>query len=262
MNKQENQGVYVIKFFIAAGCTYFTLPAIKAKRTTRDLENERHYAKDRSVQLIKDKFPNQINIEGLTKYLEGELKDDCIRKCMSHFGVPISFDENKKILAKALAYQFQLFVEADHEDIDNDVAKEYEKLVNGLDSSMSIRRSAANAGDDYWVEQKKTLQINCYQTREYTWVIHNAGTMHWTDRKLVLVNENKDNPRPEAKEIAIPDVAPNGYIKIATNFEARSIEGKYTCEWEMQDSQGTACFGMNAEFNVIINVSYETNTED
>ena len=56
-------------------------------------------------------------------------------------------------------------------------------------------------------------------------------------------------------------MAPSEYIKITTNFEARSMEGKYTCEWEMQDSQGTACFGMNAEFNVIINVSYEINTE-
>lgn len=106
LNKQENQGVYVIKIFIAARCTYFTLPTLKAKRTTRDLEYERHYVKDRSVQLIKDKFPNQINVERLTKYLEGELKDDCIRECMSHFGVPISFDENKKILAKALSHHF------------------------------------------------------------------------------------------------------------------------------------------------------------
>lgn len=234
---------------------------MKTQRTTKYLENERHYAKDRSVQLIKDKFPNQIDIEGLAKYLEGELNDDCIRECMSHFGVPMSFDINKKILAKALAYQFQLFVEADSEDIDNSVAKEYEKLVNGTDNSLSIRRSAANAGDDYWVEPRKTLQINCYQSCEHTWVIHNAGTVYWTDRKLVLVNENKDNPRPEVKVIPIPDVAPNGHIKITTNFEARSMEGRYTCEWEMQDSQGTACFGMNAGFNVIINVTYETNTE-
>lgn len=30
---------------------------MKTQRTTKYLENERHYAKDRSVQLIKDKFP-------------------------------------------------------------------------------------------------------------------------------------------------------------------------------------------------------------
>ena len=49
LNKQENQGVFVINFFNVAGCTTFTLPILKTQRTTQYLENERHYAKDRSV---------------------------------------------------------------------------------------------------------------------------------------------------------------------------------------------------------------------
>ena len=260
--KQENQGVFVINFFNAAGCTYFVLPKLKCQRTTQYLENERHFTKDRSVQLIKDKFPSQINLVELSKYIESQLKDDKLRECMSHFGVPVSFDENKQDLSKALAYQFQLFVEADKENIDNEIALEYERLINGSQSGATVRRSTAYRGDDYWVEQSAPLNIACYQTATYTWVIHNAGTVHWQNRKLVLVNEDKNKPRPEEKVIPIPDVAPNGYAKIATNFEARSIEGRFTCEWEMQDSQGTACFGMNAELNVVINVLYGTDMEE
>lgn len=78
----------------------------------------------------------------------------------------------------------------------------------------------------------------------------------------MLKNENKNNPRPEDKEILIPDVAPNEYKKIATNFEARSIEGRFVCEWEMQDSNGKACFSMNAAFDVTVDVSFDIDTED
>ena len=70
LRKQENQGVFVINFFNAAGCIYFELPKLKSKRTTQYLENERHYAKDRSVLLIKDKFPDVIDIDNLRAYIE------------------------------------------------------------------------------------------------------------------------------------------------------------------------------------------------
>ena len=262
LRKQENQGVFVINFFNAAGCTHFVLPKLKAKRQTAYLENERHFAKDRSVLVIRDKFPDEINIDGMTNYLIEELKDDSVRKCMDHFGIPSTFQENKKYLAKAVACQFQYFLDAAVEDIDCSLASEYEKISSGNDVALSRRKSANYQGDDLWVEHSKPHKVPCYSEFQHEWVIHNAGTVHWTNRKLVLVNENKNNPRPADKEISIPDVAPNGYIKIATSFETRSIEGKYICEWEMQDSQGTSCFGMTSDLNVVIDVSYETNMED
>ena len=63
-------------------------------------------------------------------------------------------------------------------------------------------------------------------------------------------------------EILIPDVGPNGIIKIATNFEARSMEGKFIIEWDMKDSKDQSCFRMSAGFNVTVNVSYKIDTED
>ena len=96
----------------------------------------------------------------------------------------------------------------------------------------------------------------------HTWTIHNAGSVYWQGRKLVLKNENKNNPRPEDKEILIPDVAPNEYKKIATNFEARSMEGKFIIEWDMKDSKDQSCFKMSAGLNVTVNVSYKIDTED
>lgn len=95
LRKQENQGVFVINFFNAAGCIYFELPKLKSKRTTQYLENERHYAKDRSVLLIKDKFPDVIDIDNLRAYIEQELNDEKIRDCMSYFAISVSLPENK-----------------------------------------------------------------------------------------------------------------------------------------------------------------------
>ncbi|MCM1530552.1 MAG: hypothetical protein NC093_11250 [Alistipes sp.] len=67
---QKNQGVYVIKFFNAAGSNIFTLPANRQHWTNQYLENERHYAKDRSLtDEIKASFPNPIDLDGLTRFI-------------------------------------------------------------------------------------------------------------------------------------------------------------------------------------------------
>lgn len=261
--RKENQGVYIIEFFNAAGCKTFTLPRLKTQRTTQYLENERHYAKDRSVFQMREDFPNPIDIEGLSHYLSDSIKDDCVRECMDHFGIAAVHEENKMYLARALALQFQWFIESDSEDVDNKIAVEYEALVNGSDDSFELRNSALYPGDYFWVEEKNQKHnVNCFEDFEHTWVIHNAGTVYWSGRKLVLQGENKNSPRPREIEIPIPDVGPNGIIKIATNFEARSIEGKYIVEWDMKDSKGQSCFYMSAGLNVTVNVSYKIDMED
>lgn len=259
LNKQENQGVFVINFFNAAGCKKFTLPMLKKQRTTQYLENERHYAKDRSVFQIRTDFPNPIDIDGLTQYLEGTFKDESIRDCMNHFGITSAREENKKFLAKALAMQFQRFIEAD--DIDNVIPLEYEAQLNGNDI-REIRAGALYHGDDFWVEDRNQKHyVNCYEKFKHIWVIHNSGTVYWSGRKLVLKEVDKNSPRPEATEIPIPDIGPNKIIKIATNFEARSIEKNFIIEWDMKDSKDQSCFRMSASLNVIVNVSYKTDTE-
>lgn len=263
LSKQENQGVYVINFFNAAGCKTFTLPRLKAQRTTQYLENERHYAKDRSVFQMRSDFPNPIDIDGLSKYLNDSLKDDSVRECMNHFGIAATHKENKRLLARALALQFQRFIEADSEDVNNEVPTEYEALVNGVDNSYELRNSVLYPGDNFWAEEShQKHEVNCFERFNHTWVIHNAGTVYWSGRKLVLKDANKNSPRPEAMEIPIPDVGPNGIIKIATNFEARSMEGKFIVEWDMKDSKDQSCFRMSAGLNVTVNVSYRIDTED
>lgn len=263
LKNQENQGVYVINFFNAAGCKTFTLPKLKTQRTTQYLENERHYAKDRSVFQMRSDFPNPINIDGVSQYLNNSLKDDSVRDCMNHFGIAVTHEENKKVLARALAMQFQRFIEADSEDINNEVPAEYEALVNGVDNSYELRYSVLYPGDNFWVEEShQKHEVSCFESFKHTWVIHNAGTVHWCGRKLVLKEANKNSPRPETAEIALPDIGPNGIIKIATNFEARSIEGRFIIEWDMKDSKDQSCFRMSAGLNVTVDVSFDIDTED
>lgn len=203
--------MFVINFFNAAGCTYFELPKLKSKRTTQYLENERHYAKDHSVLLIKDKFPDVIDIDSLGAYIEQALNDEKVRDCMSHFAILLSLPENKSFLVHALANQFQLFVDTAEENISNEILNEYVKLVNGQKDSLDVRRGALYAGYDFWVEKQSEHQVSCYKRFMHTWMIHNAESVYWQGRKLVLKNEN--NPRPDDKEILIPDVAPNEYKK-------------------------------------------------
>lgn len=73
---------------------------------------------------------------------------------------------------------------------------------------------------------------------------------------------NKNSPPSKLTERPIPDIGPNGIIKIATNFEARSIEKKFIVEWDMKDSNDQSCFRMSAGLNVTVNVSYKIDTED
>ena len=257
MVKQENQAVFVIKFFNAAGCTYFELPKYKANRQTTMLENERHYIKDRSVQLIKDKFPNPINLDGLARYIEENLKTETVRDCMSHFGVPTDVEERVSIFSMALAMQFQLFLDADSDDIDCAVASEYEKLLNGIDVSDNARFGARYKGDDVWLGGTNRCRVPCFLPFAHSWELHNSGSVVWANRKLVFVAKSKNEPIPATVEIPIPEVLPNKCIKIATDFEARSLEGVYVSEWEMQDSAGQNCFPNTRKFNVTIDVFYD-----
>ena len=180
-------------FFNAAGCTTFTLPRLKTQSTTQYLENERHYAKDRSVYQIRTDFPNPIDIDGLTQYLEETIKDENIRDCMNHFGISSALEDNKKLLAKALAMQFQRFIEANVDDIDNVIPAEYEALLNGNDV-YAVRVGALYPRDDFWVEERNQKHdVNCYEKFQNTWVIHNSGSVYWSGIKIVLKEINKNS---------------------------------------------------------------------
>lgn len=262
LEKQGNQGLFVIKFFNAAGCHYFSIPRDPSLRTTNALENERHYAKDRSVLPLKENFPNPILVDNLQEFLSKHFKRNNARKCMDSFGISSSMEEDINSLTRALAIQFQRFLDAETEDIPNLVPYYYESISNGNPNPYEIVNRALYPGDRYYVEEKyQKHNIFCYENFSHTWVIHNYGDIQWIGRKLVLKSENKSYPIPELKEISIPDVGPHQMVKVSVNFKSRSIEGKFIVEWEMRDINNNVCFLKNELFDVVINVTYNEYSE-
>ena len=255
--KQENQGVFIINFFIAGGSSYFALPKSKSQRTTAYLENERHYAKDRVLTPdMKASFPNPMNVDELTNFLEANLNLGKVRECMNSFGVPASYKENKRYLARALAVQFQMFVIHDVDDVDNAIICEYQRQMLGVEDEPNKIFGPLISGDDVWVEDKdRNHKVKIYDTFKHTWVIHNSGHKYWYGRKLVFVNSADVRPSVSEIQIEIPETAPGGITKITTSFLARGIEGKFNCIWEMQDPDGNNCF---PNHRWIFNVSIET----
>lgn len=259
--KQENQGVFVINFFIAGGSSYFTLPKSKSRRTTAYLENERHYAKDRVLTPeMKASFPNPIMVDELTNFLETNLDSGKVRDCMNSFGIPASYKENKRYLARALAIQFQMFITHYVDDVNNAIIVEYQRQVLGVEDEPNKFIGPLINGDDVWVEDKeRNHKVKIYEEFKHTWVIHNSGHRCWYGRKLVFVNTTDVRPSSNEIEIEIPETAPGEIIKIATSFLARGIEGKFNCIWEMRDSDGNNCFPNHRRmFNVTIDIFYET----
>lgn len=150
--KQENQGIFIINFFIAGGSSYFTLPKSKTHRTTSYLDNERHYTKDRVLTTeMKASFPNSIKVDELTDFLETNPDLAKVRECMNSFGVHASYQENKRYLVRALAVQFQMFVVPDDDDVDNAIISEYQRQVLGIEDEPNTFYVPLNNGDDVWV---------------------------------------------------------------------------------------------------------------
>lgn len=256
---QKNQGVYIIRFFNAAGSSYFTLPANKQHWTNERLENERHYAKDRVLtDEIKASFPNPINLEDLTQFISDNLDTNRLISCMVEFGIPTGVEADKKKFAKALSVQFGHFVISAESDISNDVWQIYQSLLNGEDVNSRDIRGPRYFGDVAVVfSESKQIAANCYERLHYVWSIQNRGNQEWHGRKLVLVNADEIYPEIMQAVIPIPDTRPNETIKIATDINAGGFEGKFDCKWEMQDADGENCFpNYTWDFNIQICVTF------
>ena len=256
---QKNQGVYIIRFFNAAGSSYFRLPANKQHWTNEYLENERHYAKDRVLtDEIKASFPNPINLEELTQFISDNLDTSRLTSCMVEFGIPTGVDADIKKFAKALSVQFGHFVISAESDVSNDVWQIYQSLLNGEDVNPRDMRGPRYFGDAAVVFlESKQIAANCYERLHYVWSIQNRGNQEWHGRKLVLVNADEIYPEIMQTVIPIPDARPNETIKIATDINAGGFEGKFDCKWEMQDADGENCFpNYTWDFNIQICVTF------
>jgi hypothetical protein len=69
--------------------------------------------------------------------------------------------------------------------------------------------------------------------------------------------------RPSERKIPIPDVKPNGIIKISTVFDARGKENKATSVWKMMDANDQDCFPNDRHaLNVVIDVNNPNYSEE
>ncbi|WP_329886781.1 NBR1-Ig-like domain-containing protein [Pseudoramibacter sp. HA2172] len=264
LDNQKNQGVYIVKMFNAAGNRYFFLSENVHHQTNRYLEKERRYALNQAITPdIKQKFPNPIDLEGLAKYIEANLNMDTFEACMARFGIPIGVIADREKFARALAIQFSRFITEDQEDVDIDVWGTYQSLLNGEQVKASDIKGPLYQGDDVLVEfEGRTHDADCYELIHHEWKMQNCGKVAWQNRQLVLMNQGEIHPRPILTVISIPDTAPGGFAKIATDIDARGFEGNYDCKWEMQDANGNNCFpNKRWDFNVRIQVAFQDTEE-
>lgn len=264
LGNQRNQSVYVVRFLNAAGSNYFHLPENRQHQTNEYLEAERRYAIDRSLTPeIKASFQNHVRLDDLTGFISRNMKRDSFAQCMEEFGVPSDAAQDLEKFARALAIQFNLFVNTDGDDVHNSVWEIYRALLEGHEITQEELSGPRYAGDDVLVEfGGRRHEADCYEIIHHEWKLQNRGTREWHGRKLVLVNQAEIHPRPVQTVIPVPDTGPGEFTKIATDIDARGFEGNFECKWEMQDADGENCFpNKRWDFNIRIQVTFHTSDE-
>ena len=263
LSGQHNQGVFVMRFFIAAGSRHYYMPPNNRIPSTTELEGPRHYIKDRPLnQEIKDTFPSPIHKKELAEYLNGNFNIGKIRQSMDSFGIPADVDENNQAFALSLVEQFDLFLQIDEEEVDDIVCTEFLKLsqlsAQDIKEQTAVKATKYNGDAVYLSPRDKIVShdVRCHEAFSHEWVIQNYGRTPWKNRRLVLKNQHMKGPRALEVEIAIPDTAPGSSAKIAANYDARGFEGEYVSKWEMQDENGCDCFPSQSPFDFKIAVHY------
>lgn len=261
---QQNQGVFILRFFAAAGCERYKAPQSGSIPTT-ELEGPRHWIKDRPLNDdIKGTFPDPILKESLHDFLKSHLSSEKVQNTMNEFGFPLATEVNEDAFVWALVEQFDAFVHSDEEDIDILYA-EYQKYCQLSDDEIAELNAPVEtryAHDSFFIKatsSAKRHEVICHEKFSHSWEIRNYGRVLWHGRKLMLQNQYKKGPRAEVTEIEIPDTEPNQEAKIAANYDARGFEGDYMSEWIMCDTDGEDCFPNNTDFNFEISVHYHPN---
>jgi len=267
LSNQKNQGVFVSNCFIASGSTVFTLPKFKSKQTSDNLEYQRMlYKGNRQITAdMKASFPDPFPLDSLSEFFANNLKEDRLRDVMAAFAIPVSTEPNKLLLSKSLAFQFQLLIQSESNDVDDIVASKYQQLLLEPDVQPVKRLTPLYPGDSAWVlecKPQRSYMVHCYDKFQHTWVIRNNGSQTWRGRKLVFANCNEVRPRADINSIDIPVTPPGKEIKITTGFDARGFEGKYECIWQMQDSNGNDCFPNNEkQFCILFEIKFQSNKQ-
>lgn len=232
--------MFISKLFIAAGSTYFSASTSSDKDYQKKLCN----GSKPLTQNIRDSFPRVISIIDVAVFFNEHIKCDQLRELMSTFAIPISVAQNNELFSKALAAQFNLFIQSGENNIDDIVAMEYQRLLAEPETLVQPMKPLYPNDSAYVCEFKpqRAYAVKTYERFQHIWVIKNIGKQTWRGRKLVFANHTEVRPRADNNAIAIPDTLPGKDIKIATGFDARGFEGKFDCIWEMHDTDGNNCF--------------------
>lgn len=266
---QRNQGLFIIRFFVAAGCSRYHLPEKGKEPLSTELEGPRHYIKERSLTDIKNSFPHPIKKKEAAEYLLTSFDTVKVRSIMNTFGIPSDIPENNLAFAYAIVEQFNAFVESDSEDLECDVSAEFLKYsamtAEEVNKAGEQHGTLINGDSVYMAPYRNTSihLVGCHEKFTHVWEIENSGRIIWSGRKLVFVNQSEIRPRAMTQVIEIPETQPHKLVRLEVGFDARGFEGEYEAKWEMQDSEGRNCFATTPRiFNFTIKTQYRKNTEE
>ena len=261
---EKNQGVFVVKCFLAAGSHHFKMPD-KYNQKSTELESARMLMKEdtnhrRLTDQMKKSFPVPLE-KGLAEYLSADVSDEQLRAALTELGITISTEANVDIYGKALSDQFQLFVTSDDYVVEDIVAKRYMERLNETDHDDYPDAVSGKYQDDRIGVFKNAkgfqYEVDCESSFRHEWVIRNSGKILWKNRKLKMINQGEIRPRAVQAVIPIPDTEPGEIVKVSVEIECRGFEGTYECKWIMVDQDEVDCFPDETGLNVIVISTFE-----
>lgn len=252
----KNQREYVKKLFESTGANlvysdeYYQKLFNDGKRLSPD---------------ICDQIPNPISRSNVEEFLIQFMDEDFALEKMDQLGIPRKEVVDLGAWVAALADQLQIIVHA-NEDEPEIIMASYQKYLNSSKEIEERYIQPLHLNDKIWVENTPSEQdyrVSFYKKITHTWVIHNMGTNIWTQRYLKCMDGKDVSIRPSERKIPIPDVKPNGIIKISTVFDARGKENKATSVWKMMDANDQDCFPNDRHaLNVVIDVKNPNYSEE
>lgn len=216
-------------------------------------------------QDIRDSFADPIPRDGIETFLRdyltktGSGSQPLQARCttVAHSaGTPATLTIDPDAFVPALGDWFQAIIK---NPTDCDIlATAYQRRLEGEDNADLASFTPLYAGDRVIVSKppsQQTYSVPFWGGFSHEWVLQNTGTLTWSGRSLHCVNPTDNGVRPNTDEIPVRDTAPQGFAKVACNFETRGREGKATSQWQMVDTQGGNCFpNHSTTFDVTLDV--------
>lgn len=253
---RKNTGIFITLLFVAGGSDFFQLPS--GIVTANRVETQRKIYNGSFEFTPEQKLTfHPVDTDGLTTFFSKAIPEKNIEGLMQQFGIPDDTTRDTRLFLKALAYQFEAFVQSSSQEADDIVQGKYEYLLEHEDEEGN---SSNEHIDRIGVSQYQKSQhlVNCYGSFRHTWVIENKGTETWENRRLFLTNSADIKLKIESEYVDIPVTKPGEKIKIATGGEARGQEGVTVFQWIMVDETGGNCFPDDSSLYFSVEVKFET----